>query len=146
MVSVSESIRIARPVEDVFAFLDKPDNHQTVTPSLTEARELERLDNGGKRVEHTYSMAGIKLSGELTEIEHVENERLVFEMSGHLEGEIRIETTPVGENKTEVTYSADYEVPGRVLSAVAGPFVRRYNERELTSTLENTKTHLESTA
>jgi len=146
MLSVSESIRIERPVADVFAFLDEPRNHQTVTPSLAEARELERLDNGGKRVEHTYSMAGVKLSGELVETEHVENERLVFEMTGDLMGEIRIQMSSVGEEMTDVTYSAAYEMPGRVLSKLAGPVVRRYNERELSSTLENIKTHLESEA
>ena len=146
MVSVSESIRIDRPVADVFAFLDEPRNHQTITPSLTEARVLERLDNGGKRVEPTYSMAGIKLSGELVETEHVENERLVFEMTGDLTGEIRIQMTSIGDEQTDVTYSAEYEMPGRVLSKLAGPFIRKYNERELTSTLENLKAHLESTA
>lgn len=144
MVSVSESIRIDRPVEDVFAFLDEPSNHQIVTPSITEARELERLDNGGKRVEHTYSMAGVKLSGELVETEHVENERLVFDMQGDLNGEIRIRMTAVGDEQTDLTYGADYEMPGRVLSKLAGPFIRKYNERELRTTLENIKTHLES--
>jgi carbon monoxide dehydrogenase subunit G len=144
MVSVSESIRIDRPVEVVFNFLDEPSNHQVVTPSITEANELERLDNGGKRVAHTYSMAGIDLSGELVETEHVENERLVFDMQGDLEGEIRIQMTSIGDEQTDVTYSADYEIPGRVLSTVAGPFIQRYNERELRTTLENIKTHLES--
>jgi len=39
-----------------------------VTPSLAEARTLEALDTGGKRVEHTYRMAGIELSGELASV------------------------------------------------------------------------------
>ncbi|MFW6018319.1 MAG: SRPBCC family protein [Halapricum sp.] len=142
MLSVSRSIHIDAPVEEVFAYLDDPFNHVEVTPSLAAVRNVEPLDNGGKRVEHTYTMAGIGLDGELVERVHEENERMVFEMRGSLEGEIEIETT-ADDGGTELRYSAEYELPGRVLSAVATPFVRRYNERELRTTLENTKTRLE---
>ncbi|MEF8937355.1 MAG: SRPBCC family protein, partial [Halovenus sp.] len=57
--------------------------------------------------------------------------------------EIDIRLEPV-DGGTEVRYSAEYDLPGRVLSEVAKPFVRRYNERELKTTLENLKTRLES--
>lgn len=142
MISISESIHIDVPVETVFDFLDDPHNHAEVTPSLAEVRNIEPLENGGKRVEHTYTMAGVSLDGELVEETHEENERMVFEMSGGLSGEITIETT-VANGGTELTYSANYELPGRVLSSVTEPFVRRYNERELRTTLENVKTRLE---
>ena len=145
MVSVSETIRIDRPVETVFEYLDDPRNHVEITPSLAEVRNIEPLENGGKRVEHTYKMAGIGLDGELVEQTHVENERLHFEMRGSLSGEIDIGLEPV-DGGTEVRYSAEYDLPGRVLSEVAKPFVRRYNERELSTTLENLKTRLESEA
>ncbi|MEF8820864.1 MAG: SRPBCC family protein [Halovenus sp.] len=143
MVSVSETIQIDRPVEAVFEYLDDPRNHVEITPSLAEVRNIEPLDNGGKRVEHTYKMAGVSLDGELVEQTHVENERLHFEMRGRLTGEIDIRLEPV-DGGTEVRYSAEYDLPGRVLSEVAKPFVRRYNERELKTTLENLKTRLES--
>ncbi|MCU4716893.1 SRPBCC family protein [Halapricum hydrolyticum] len=143
MVSVSRSIHVDAPVEDVFEYLDDPRNHAEVTPSLAKVRNVEPLDNGGKRVEHTYKMAGVGLDGELVERTHEENERMVFEMRGGLEGEIEIETVD-DDGGTELRYSADYELPGTVLSAVAGPFVRRYNERELRTTLENIKARLEA--
>ncbi|QSG08627.1 SRPBCC family protein [Halapricum desulfuricans] len=143
MVTVSRSIHIDAPVEDVFAYLDDPRNHAEVTPSLAEVRNVEALDNGGKRVEHTYKMAGVGLDGELVERVHEENERMVFEMRGSLTGEIEIETT-AADRGTELRYSAEYELPGKVLATVAKPFVRWYNERELQTTLENTKTRLEA--
>ncbi len=142
MVSVSETVRVEVPIEEAFAFLDDPENHAEVTPSLAEVRNIEPLENGGKRVEHTYRMAGIGLDGALVETTHEEGELMVFEMDGDLEGEIRISFEPVEEG-TEITYAASYELPGRVLSAVADPFVRRYNERELRTTLENVKDRLE---
>ncbi len=142
MVSVSETVRVDVPVEDAFAFLDDPENHAEVTPSLAEVRNVEPLENGGKRVDHTYRMAGIGLDGALVETTHDEGELMIFEMDGDLEGEIRISFEPVGDG-TEITYTASYELPGRVLSTVAEPFVRRYNERELRTTLENVRDRLE---
>ncbi|SDJ57681.1 Polyketide cyclase / dehydrase and lipid transport [Halovenus aranensis] len=143
MVSVSRSIHIDTPVETVFEYLDDPRNHPEVTPSLSEVRNIEPLDNGGKRVEHTYKMAGIGVDGELVEEIHDDGERMVFEMRGELTGEIEIETVPDGDG-TELRYRATYDLPGTVISALATPFVRRYNERELQTTLENTKTRLEA--
>lgn len=143
MTTASESIHIEAPVDVVYAFLDNPHNHAEVTPSLAEVRNVEPLENGGKRVEHTYGMAGISLEGELVEREHVENELMLFEMRGNLTGEIRIETKPEGDG-TRVQYTGTYDLPGRVLGRVAEPLARRYNVRELRQTLENTKTHIES--
>ena len=143
MVTVSETIHIDHPVSAVFEYLDDPRNHVEITPSLAAVRNIEPLENGGKRVEHTYKMAGVSLDGELIEQIHEENARLKFELRGNLTGEIDIELDSANTG-TEVTYTATYDLPGRVLSEVAAPFVRRYNERELSTTLENLKTRLES--
>lgn len=143
MLEVTESVRIDTPTEQAFAFMDDPENHVTVTPSLAEVRNVEPLENGGKRLEHTFRMAGVSLDGELEEVERVENERMVFEMRGQLEGEIELAFAPA-DGGTEFTYTGRYDLPGRVLGAVAEPFVRRYNERELATTLANVKTHLET--
>jgi carbon monoxide dehydrogenase subunit G len=140
-MEVSHSITIDRPVSDVFAYLDDPENHVAITPSLAEVRNVQPLDNGGKRVEHTYRMASISLDGELEETTHHPDDRMVFKMRGDLSGEIEIEfsESPGG---TTVTYSARYDLPGHVLATVAKPFVKRYNERELRLTLENLDSQL----
>lgn len=143
MVRVSETIQVDRPVDAVYSYLDRPENHAEITPSLAESKTIEALDNGGKRASYTYRMAGISREGELTETVHEENQRMVFEMSGELKGEIDISMEAV-EGGTEVTYAAEYDLPGRVLSAVAEPFAKRYNKRELATTLENLKTRLET--
>jgi carbon monoxide dehydrogenase subunit G len=143
MVSVSESIHIDAPVAVVFDFLDDPQNHAEVTPSLAEVRDMEPLDNGGKRVEHTYTMAGVSLDGRLVEEIHENGERMVFGMSGGISGQITIETVEA-DRGTELIYSATYELPGRVLSSVAEPFVRWYNERQLRRTIRNVKKRLET--
>lgn len=142
MAAVSESIYIERPVKKVFAYLDDPHNHVTVTPSIVDVRNVKPLDNGGKQLEHTYEMAGIGIDGELIEQVHEDGERMVFEMRGRLTGEIDL-VFEERNSGTEVTYSAEYDIPGRVLSKAATPLVERYNQRELRTTLENLKSELE---
>jgi len=143
MIEASESIVVDAPVEDVFAFMDDPENHLTVTPSLADVRNVERLDDGGKRLDHTFRMAGISLDGELEEIERATDDRILFAMRGQLSGEIELTFEPV-DGGTRLTYTGRYDLPGQVLGRVARPFVRRYNERELSTTLANVKTHIEA--
>ncbi|AXR76934.1 SRPBCC family protein [Natrarchaeobaculum sulfurireducens] len=142
MLTVSDSIEIDTDVERVFEYLDDPYNHAEVTPSLSDVRDVEPLENGGKRLAFTYQMAGIGLDGELVQTVAEPNERLTFDMRGRLEGEIDLALEPTADG-TQLTYTGRYDLPGAVLSRVAEPFVRRYNERELQTTLENTKNRLE---
>jgi carbon monoxide dehydrogenase subunit G len=64
-------------------------------------------------------------------------------MSGQLNGSIDIEIAPA-ESGARVTYTGDYELPGKVLAKVAEPFVQRYNEREVSTLLANLKTRLKT--
>lgn len=142
MVTVSESIELAVDQEAVFEYLDEPHSHVEITPSLVGVEDIERLDNGGKRATFTYSIAGVHLDGDLVQTVHDPPERMVFDLEGQLPGEIRL-TVEAIDGHSRVIYGADYEIPGRVLSAVAEPFVRRYNEREAKTLLANLKTRLE---
>ena len=91
MIEVSETIVLDHSREDVFEFLDDPHNHHQITPSLERVENIERLDNGGKRIDHTFKIGGIKLDGELVQTVHEPPERMVFDMRGQLEGEIRLD-------------------------------------------------------
>jgi len=142
MASVSESIWIDVPVETAFEYLDDPYNHAEVTPSVTNVQNVERLDNGGKRLDCTYTMAGIGLPTELEQTIHEPNRRMGFDMRSGIDGELELQFVESNDG-TEVTYSADYEIPGRVVGKVIQPFAVKYNERELRTALENLKQRLE---
>ena len=142
MASVSESIWIDTPVETAFEYLDDPYNHAEVTPSVTNVRNVDRLDNGGKRLDCTYTMARVGLKTALEQTVHEPNRRMTFDLRSGIDGELELRFTEK-DGGTEVTYSAEYEVPGRVLSAVVKPLAVRYNERELRAALENLKRRLE---
>jgi len=142
MIEVNASIQIDAPLEDVFEYMDQPTNQREITPSLTRSETIETLPNGGKRVAYTYSMAGVDLDGEIEAVEYERPRRIRWEMTGDLTGEIdwQFEATDDG---THVTYSSSYDLPVRALESLARPFLERYNERELRTTLENLQTRLE---
>ena len=144
MVHVEDAITIDAPLNEVFDYLDTPENQVEITPSLSASELVERLDNGGSHVRFTYSMAGISLDGEVRATTYEPNERIGFEMTnGPLDGTIT--WTFDGDNtQTTVTYAADYTVPTPVLQSVAETFAQRYNERELKTTLQNLKDRLEA--
>ena len=144
MLSVSETVAIDAPLSDVFAYMDDPHNQAEITPSLSDVRSVEDRGDDGKRLDYTYTMAGVSLDGTLETTTYEPESRIVFNMvEGPLSGELtwEFETTDDG---TRVTYSASYELPSSVLEAVVRPFAERYNERELETTLQNLKTRLES--
>jgi carbon monoxide dehydrogenase subunit G len=143
VIEVTETIEIAAPVPDVWAYMDDPHNQPAVSPSISEVRDIEQRADG-KSLAFTYRMAGVPLDGRLATTTYEPRERIVFEMSGTLSGEIAwtFETIDRG---TRFTYGAAYNVPGP-LEAVARPLVVRYNERELRRTLENLRGVFESTS
>jgi uncharacterized membrane protein len=143
MVDVEKQVRIDAQVSEVFAYMDRPENQPEITPSLTRSETLEERPDGSKRVAFTYTMAGIDLHGELDAVEYEPESRVRWEMTGDLEGSIewRFESDDGG---TLVSYAAEYEVPVPVLDSLADPFVERYNERELRTTLENLRTRIET--
>lgn len=143
MIDVSETITVERSPETVFEYLDDPHHHQEITPSLTAVDNIERLDNGGKQLTYTYTIAGVDLDGKLVQTVHDPPHALTFDMDGQLTGELSFQLVAVDEG-TEVTYAASYDLPGSIIETIAKPFVRRYNERELRSTLQNLKTRLET--
>lgn len=143
MTEVRTTVSIDAQPEDVFAYMDDPHNQVEITPSLTEVRDIEELPNGGKRLGYTYQMAGVGLDGTMETTEYEPAERVVFEMTGAIDG--TIEWTFETENgTTRVTYTAEYDLPVPVLDRVVEPFAVRYNERELETTLANLKTRLEA--
>ncbi len=133
-----DSIRVDAPPSEVFAFLDDPYNHAAVTPRLTDVRDVERLENGGKRLAYTYRMAGVGIDGRLVQTVHDPPNRMCFELQGTLQGTIDLRFEPLdGGAATSLTYAAEYSLPASVLSAAAEPVVRRFNERQLRATLRN---------
>ena len=136
-MEASEQIIIDRPQKAVFEFMDVPENQQRISPRLSSVETVGTLDNGGKRATYTYRLFGLSSTGDVRGVEHEPPERLRFEMSGDIAGEIRWEFEPL-DHGTRVTYAVEYEfgLPPLLDRALA-PLVGRFNRRELQATLEN---------
>jgi uncharacterized membrane protein len=144
MLTVREHIDISAPAERVFDYMDAPAHQATITPSLSESVLVERLPNGGSRARYTYRILGLSFSGEVRATDYVPHERIVWSMTGDLQGTIRWYIEPL-DTGCRFTYAATYQVPGpRVLQSLIGPLVRRYNEREIHTLLQNLKQRVES--
>lgn len=144
MIDLERTIWIKAPRETVFQFLDCPQHHAEITPSLTQSRKIERLPNGGAKAEFTYKMAGMPLSGTVEAESYEPPAALAFRMDGMLGDTLGFRLEQEGQG-TRVAYWARYSIPAAVLERLAEPFVRCYNEREMDATLMTLKDRLEST-
>jgi uncharacterized protein YndB with AHSA1/START domain len=146
MISVRDSTWIDAPREAVFDALDRPDDQPRFTPSLEASTLIERLPNGGSRVAYTFRLMGLPLSGEVRATGYDRPERIVWALSGDLQGSIRWYLDPEREG-TRFTYAATYALPGPAfLKPLAAPLVRRYNEREVARLLKTFKRMVEAGA
>jgi uncharacterized membrane protein len=144
MLTVRQHVDLDAPVEAVFDYMDEPTHQPDVTPSLTRSHLLERLPNGGSRVQYTYKILGLSFSGEVRATDYVPRERIVWAMEGDLQGTIRWYFQPLGDERTRFTYAATYALPGpSLVRPLLKPFVRRYNEREVNALLRRLTSRLE---
>ncbi|TKX57430.1 SRPBCC family protein [Halorubrum sp. SS7] len=141
--AASDAVTVAADPEAVFAFLDDPENHAAITPGLTDVRDVEPLENGGKRLAYTYRMAGVGVDGEIVQTVHDPPERHQFELRGRLTGTIDLRLAPVAGG-TELTYAATYGLPENALTRVGAPVIRRFNERQLRAALRNVAAEFEA--
>jgi carbon monoxide dehydrogenase subunit G len=143
MPRVEDDIYVDVDPETAFEYMDVPEHQAEISPSLSAVETVEELPTGGKRATYTYRMGGVPLTGEVAAVTHEPPERIVFDMTGGIEGTIEWTFTPEADG-VRVGYAAEYDLPIPVLDRLAAPFVRKYNERELKTTLQNLRTRLET--
>lgn len=128
---------IDRPQEAVFEFMDVPENQGRISPRLSAVETRGVYDNGGKRAGYVYRLFGVPFSGEVHGVEHDPPERVVFEMTGDIEGRIEWTFDPA-DGGTRVTYSAEYDLGlPPVVGRLVAPVAARLNRRELERTVGN---------
>ena len=136
-MNATATIVVDRPPEAVFEYMDVPENQARISPRLSVVETIGTLDNGGKRARYTYRLFGLSFDGEVRGVEHEPPERIVFEMTGDIEGRIEWTFEPT-VGGTEVTYAASYDLGlPPVLDRLFAPLADRFNRRELETTLEN---------
>ena len=143
MAKLENSITINAPVEKVFDYMQTPTNLPEIWPSMVEAKDVQRLPNGGTSFRWVYKMAGVRFEGTSEDIEVVANERVVNESKGGIEGRM-IWTFEPEDPGTRVTSEIEYTVPIPLLGKLAERVIVKMNERESEVLLANLKIRMEA--
>ena len=143
MAKLEKSITINAPAEKMFDYITVPTNMPEVWPSMLEAKDVQRLSNGGHSFRWVYKMAGMRFEGTTEDIECIANERLVSETKGGIESTITWMLQPKAGG-TKMTFVAEYNVPIPLLGKLAEAFIVRQNEHEAEALLANLKARMEA--
>jgi uncharacterized membrane protein len=144
MPTIRKSIEIKRPVDEVYTFMTTPENMLLIMPSLVEAKNAKRSEDGANSFDWTYKMAGVHFHGHAESTEVERGRRLVMRSDKGIANNFRW-TFQGSDDSTQVAVEIDYEIPG-VLGKLAQPLLRKLNEREAELMLSNAKAHLEEGA
>ena len=143
MAKLEKSITINAPAEKVFGYMNVPTNLPEIWPSMVEAKDVQRLPNGGNSFRWVYKMAGMRFEGTSEDTEVVANERVVSETKGGIDSTIIWMFQPEAGG-TEVTFEAEYTVPIPLLGKLAEAVIVRMNEHETDLLLANLKARMEA--
>jgi uncharacterized membrane protein len=143
VAKVTRTITINAALEKVFGYINEPTNLLEIWPSMVEAKDVQRLPNGGNRFRWVYKMAGVRLEGTSEDTEVVPNQRVVSETKDGIESRITWTFQP-DAGETKVTFEAEYTVPIPVLGKVAEAFIVKLNENEAGVLLANLKDRMEA--
>ena len=141
MTTITKSIDISAPVENVFAYLSDPRNLPEWFVGVSEVTDV-RGSGVGQHNRWTYTMIGIPFHGESKLTEHVPNQRLIFEQTGGMTSIITFTFAPL-ESGTKLGFDVDYTIPVPVLGKLAEKVVFQRNQREAQMSMENIKERLE---
>jgi carbon monoxide dehydrogenase subunit G len=144
MPTITDEIVIGAPIEEVFEYLSKPENHPEIIPSLIAIDNVEELPNGGYEVDVTNQLLGKTFEGHLRDIEVAPPNRRVYEIDGDVKAHITY--TLMSENgATRFIYTNEFESPeAGLLERLASPLVKRALRRDVDTMLKNTKMILEA--
>ena len=143
MAKVEKTITINAPAEKIFSYVNEPTNLLEIWPSMVEAKDVQRLPNGGNRFRWVYKMAGVRFEGTSEDTEVIANQRVVSKTMGGIQSTITWMLQPEA-GATKVTFEAEYTVPIPLLGKVAETFIVKANESEAELILANLKDRMEA--
>ena len=146
---VRDEITIDAPVEEVFAYLDDPENSLALVPHLVEVKEVVPLPNGGHRMRFVALGRRGKLCEWVSEqVERVPNRRVVVRARTEgveTIGVRRFEETAAGtQMQAELEYRVELPWPQKVFVPVIEFQWRRPMRRQLRALLALTKARVEA--
>ena len=145
MVTLIKDITIAAPPEAVFDVVDDAAHLPEIWHNLSNIRDIQTLPNGGNSFYFDYTMAGMRIEGFSTDLEHDRPHRIVNRTTGGITSTMTwtFEPSPDG-SKTHLTIEANYEVPIPLVGKLAEVIVAKVNEADIVYVLNYLKLKLEA--
>lgn len=145
MAKIHETISIEAPADRVFEHLTHPENLPEIWPSLVEVSNVQRSSDGTHSFDWVYKMVGIRFKGHADTVELEANRRAVVKNVSGIPSTFHW-SYEGDENRTNLSLEIEYSIPGKLLEKLAEPLVRRINEHEARTLLQNLKARLEMEA
>jgi len=144
MITIDESIVIAKPRHEVFEFFADPDNVTVYSSNLVDYEVIEgEPDKVGRKAKFAVKVVGVRLDYTDELVERVPDERAKLESrDGRIPYSITLTFTDEGSG-TKVRWLQESETLGGVFKLADGLVVKMYS-RDVKSNLEKAKTLLEA--
>lgn len=142
MATIDKAIIIKAPPEKIFSYITKPSNLLQIWPGLFEIKNEKLMPNGGYSGQWVCKMIGMRLEGTGEYIEIEPDQYFVIKTKGAIDSTITCTVRAMG-NKTRLTLTIDYSVPGPLLAWLTGTVIVKLNERGAETVLANLRTIME---
>lgn len=144
MASLERSIVIQASVESVFECMDDPVNQPKITSDAARIEDVEKLPQGGTQSKFIYKIGpGMEVKGRLTTVDYIPNQRIVYDFSGGLKGNIWWLFESIDDDSSRVTYKADYHLDMPLLGDTLANLAAKFSEEEVETQLANLKELME---
>jgi len=139
MLTFERSITIDQPVETVFEYIADPLHLVPIWPGLVEVTNVKPLPAGGYKFGYVYYMGGMRFEGWAEYVEFVPKTRIVWKLTGGIEGTLTFRFQPVSK-QTTVAFTVAYTIPAPLLAKLPEPAFKELSVHEIDCLLANLKT------
>ncbi len=126
----------------IYGYLNDPRHMLEIWPSMVEETNVEMQPDGRHSFDWVYKMAGMKFHGHCDTIQLERDRVRVDRNASGIPSTFRWRFEPSGPG-TDVTLEIEYEVPGKLLGLLAGPVLKRMNDRDGNTLIENLRERME---
>jgi uncharacterized protein YndB with AHSA1/START domain len=144
MITLTKTIDISAPPEQVFDVIDDTANLPEIWRNLSNIQNLQSLPNGGHSFQFDYTMAGIRIKGSSTDLEHDRPRRIVTRTTGGVISTLTWTFQPIsGGSETHLSVEIQYEAPIPLVGKFAEIVIAKINESDIVYVLNYLKLKLE---
>lgn len=141
MAAYEQSIVIDAPVSEVFKYVNEPTTTPDWLTGMVEVRNI--IGSGeGQQYEWSFKMVGVRLRGQTTVVNYIENECAAHQSIGMVDS-VWTNIVEPHDSGTKLTIKIEYSIPGAVLGKLAEHLTLRRNMRGLDVSVLNVKETLE---